>query len=283
MIITYDLKISCELYDKSATLYKDDFIPPRAVILYFHSGGLLYGSRKDLPSYHIKEMCAAGLAILAIDYVLAPAVKLSEITRDVNSSINWYLNNRMTIFSAPLPYFLWGRSAGGYLCLLTLKSNFDESPAGILSYYGYGLLCDDWYRSPSEFYCRYPRVSKECLSQLSSHPCSFLSIDSAFPAYVYLRQQGIWSSVFSDKDIALIADFSLRGYEPSIKTCPMFFAHSTNDTDVPFSEFSALIRKFESASRYVVSITSHDFDRDTDSPLTKGVISESISFINSAL
>ena len=49
----------------------------------------------------------------------------------MNSSINWYLNNRADIFSSDLPYFLWGRSAGGYLCLLTLNYEHDEAPAGI--------------------------------------------------------------------------------------------------------------------------------------------------------
>ena len=36
---------------------------------------------------------------------------------------------------SPLPFFLWGRSAGAYLCLITAgHSNLPEKPAGLISY-----------------------------------------------------------------------------------------------------------------------------------------------------
>ena len=49
MLITNDLRIPCALYEKGATLYKDDQVKTRAVILYFHGGGLIYGNRNDMP------------------------------------------------------------------------------------------------------------------------------------------------------------------------------------------------------------------------------------------
>ena len=36
-------------YSKHVTVYTDPHIAARARILYFHGGGLLYGSRKDRP------------------------------------------------------------------------------------------------------------------------------------------------------------------------------------------------------------------------------------------
>ena len=35
-------------YDKSAIIYFDQKITPKACILYFHGGGLLYGHKDDL-------------------------------------------------------------------------------------------------------------------------------------------------------------------------------------------------------------------------------------------
>ncbi len=283
MIISNTVKIPCQQYEKAATVYFDDSQKQEAAILYFHGGGLIYGSRTDLPEYHIKSLCSAGFAIVALDYVLAPAARIDEIVKDAASSVDWFLETRETLFSAALPYFLWGRSAGAYLCLLMLKEHFPQTPAGIISYYGYGLLCDGWFNSPSEFYNRYPLVSKDCLGALSTQPCAFLSIDSCFPAYVHLRQTGGWSQLFAREDGSRLEDtFSLRDFVPDVKI-PSFFAHSTNDTDVPFSEFTALVKKFPDSRRNVVSAHIHDFDRDTDSPFARALIDDTLSFIQSSL
>lgn len=284
MIISKDISIPCQQYEKAATLYYDDFQPPKAAILYLHGGGLIYGSRKDLPEYHINALCSAGFAIVAMDYVLAPAAKIDEIVNDVSSSITWFLENCERLFSRPLPYFLWGRSAGAYLCLLMLKERFSSPPSGIVSYYGYGLLCDAWFNSPNEFYNRYPLVSKDCLGALATSPCGVKSIDACFPAYVHLRQTGGWSTLFASEDGSRLEDsFSLRDFVPPADICPMFFAHSTNDTDVPFSEFTALAKKFPGSSRNVVSAHVHDFDRDTGSPFARALISDTLFFLLSSL
>ena len=41
-------------YDKSAIIYFDQKITPKACILYFHGGGLLYGHKDDLPEGHLR-------------------------------------------------------------------------------------------------------------------------------------------------------------------------------------------------------------------------------------
>ena len=91
---------------------------PKACILYFHGGGLLYGNRNDLPEKHLKTLTEAGYAIAAFDYPLAPAAKLDLIMEDVCASINHYIENSIAYVESKLPYFLWGRSAGAYLCLI---------------------------------------------------------------------------------------------------------------------------------------------------------------------
>ena len=47
-----ELSIPNQIYEKHATIYYDTDIPPKACILYFHGGGLLYGTRTDLPELH---------------------------------------------------------------------------------------------------------------------------------------------------------------------------------------------------------------------------------------
>lgn len=284
MLQASEISIPSPLYEKHATIYSDNALSPKACILYFHGGGLLYGSRDDLPTYHLEALCSQAYVIIALDYPLAPAAKISDIMEDVQSSISWYLDFRQQLFLSPLPYFLWGRSAGAYLCLLSLKYELREAPSGILSYYGYGLLRDGWFNSPNAFYNQYPPVSPGCLSSLSSEIHSSVPLETHFVIYVYLRQKGLWSSFFSSPDTAdLLSSYSLRELPHEKTNCPIFFAHSTSDPDVPFAEFSALINKFPNNRRFVVAEQPHDFDRNTNEGFTKELLEESILFLSDCL
>ncbi len=151
------IEISNALYKKHATVYADSSATPRACILYFHGGGLLYGERDDLPKLHIDTLTGAGYIIISYDYPLAPAAKLNTILDDVSSSISHYVECSDMYGGSELPFFLWGRSAGAYLCLLAAaQGDLPTAPKGILSYYGYGFLCDGWFEAPSSFYCSLP-------------------------------------------------------------------------------------------------------------------------------
>ncbi len=78
----------------------------------------MYGSRLDLPQLHVNNLTNAGYLIISFDYPLAPAAKIDIILKSVIDSINHYILNWSLYVSQELPYFLWGRSAGAYLCLL---------------------------------------------------------------------------------------------------------------------------------------------------------------------
>ena len=124
MLEKKEFEIPSEKFKKGATLYTDSDTPVKAAIIYFHGGGLLYGRRKDLPRPHLNTLTQAGYAIIAFDYPLAPAAKLEMIMNDVESSIQYYIDHSDELIKNPkssegsLPYFLWGRSAGAYLCLI---------------------------------------------------------------------------------------------------------------------------------------------------------------------
>ena len=113
-----ELLICSTPYLKSATVYSDTDVTLKACILYFHGGGLLYGQRDDLPPLHIERMTKAGYVIVSYDYPLAPAAKLDMILDDVCSSIAHYVEHPGLYCEGELPFYLWGRSAGAYLCLL---------------------------------------------------------------------------------------------------------------------------------------------------------------------
>ena len=282
-------KISLETFcykktniELQATLYRNTKKTTRATLLYFHGGGLLYGKRTDLPEYHIDTFCDAGYSILAFDYRLAPVTKLAHILDDVKDAIIWYLDNRTHLFYSKCPYFLWGRSAGAYLCLLAERMDLPENPIGILSYYGYTFVNDYWYNQPNPYYAQFPAVDSETISSICKEGETAEGLlDTRYSLYVYARQTGKWISMLIDNSIEdfyklysfkKITDFN---YYP-----PVFLAHSFHDTDVPFAETQVLSPLLPKSHLFVASAKTHDFDKDTTCDDTLSLIEESICFMN---
>lgn len=280
LLKTITIRLQTEPFEKKATVYFDPKAKARACLLYFHGGGLLYGMREDLPELHKETMVNAGYAVISFDYPLAPAAKIDEILADVKASINTYISSP-ELFSLPsVPYVLWGRSAGAYLCLLAAaRGDFPVSPAGILSYYGYGFLCDEWFTAKSPYYNSLPPVDVSALSALPETIHTEGPLDTHYMAYVYARQSGNWMSLFFEgREKFFYLNDTLRVCEKL--PYPLFAAHSTGDTDVPFTEFQELTRRYHAAS-YIVSGSTHDFDRDTESPFTRELLENSVRFLDS--
>src|SRR5699024_12695800 len=54
---------------------------------------------------------------------------------------------------------------------------------------------------------------------------------------------------------------------------------STNDPDVPYSEFLALCEKYQPA-RFISAGNVHDFDRDEEAPETSRLLEETVKFLD---
>ena len=278
MIQKKDIQLCTSSYDKHASIYTDTNIVSRAAILYFHGGGLLYGSRNDLPDTHIRTLVKTGYTILSFDYPLAPAAKIDLILEDVCASIQEYCTHSEQFTDTPLPYFLWGRSAGAYLCLLAAAfGEFTTSPSGILSFYGYGFLCDSWFHQPSDYYLSVPEIPAVCLSKIPSNLHADGDLSTHFSTYVYARQSGKWLDLIYEGRLKFFyPNYTLRTYPPL--PCPLFCAHSTNDTDVPFAEFIELTSHY-TAVKYINSGSMHDFDRDEAAASTGRLLEATLGFL----
>lgn len=279
MLTIQQLHMPNECYDKHATIYRDQDIRPRACIFYFHGGGLLYGMRTDLPSKHIELLTKAGYIIVAFDYPLAPAAKLDQIFADVCGSVNTFAKNMESYLGCHLPYILWGRSAGAYLSLLAAaKGKLEQKPAGILSYYGYGFLCDHWFETPSQHYCSLPAVDASCMEACGGRIHAEGSLDTHYMFYVYARQTGTWKElIYEGRDKFFYLNHTLRTCDRL--PCPLFCAHSTDDPDVPYAEFLELCSRF-SPTRFIAASEEHDFDRDEDSPVTATLLEKTLAFLD---
>lgn len=181
-----------------------------------------------------------------------------------------------------LPFFLWGRSAGAYLCLLAAaQGDLPTAPKGILSYYGYGFLCDGWFDTPSSFYCSLPPVEASCLDNAGTELRAFGSLDTHYSIYVYARQTGRWRALlYEGREKYFYLDYTLRTC--TSLPCPLFCAHSTNDPDVPYEEFLALTGRY-AAKQFIAAGSTHDFDRVEEDPFTGSLLEETLKFLEEAL
>lgn len=283
MLHKTDWELSGSLFSKYATIYLDtDYLDTdqelRGCILYFHGGGLLYGDRHDLPLLHLNTLTQAGYAIIAFDYPLAPAAKLDMILGDVCASIQSFIEESPGRFGRLLPYYLWGRSAGAYLCLLAAaKGNLTILPRAVLSFYGYGFLCDGWFDSPSKYYCSLPSVPASCLDAVPQDIHAAGDLDTHYSVYVYARQTGKWADLlYEGRKKYFFLDYSLRTCEKF--PCPLFCAHSIKDPDVPYNEFLELCSRYN-AQRFIASCDMHDFDRDESNAFTGRLLEAVIKFL----
>ncbi len=66
-----------------------DSVSNAPVIVYLHSGGLIFGTRDWLPAEQIEYWRSAGFSVVNLDYRLAPETKLADIVEDVRDGIRW--------------------------------------------------------------------------------------------------------------------------------------------------------------------------------------------------
>jgi acetyl esterase/lipase len=250
-----------------ANLYRTTIVDAlvKPTILYFHGGGLLYGTRDDVPDPYLRMLTSSGHNVISFDYPLAPESNLSVILDSVIKAISWFNQHAVTTLQLfNTRYFLFGRSAGAYLCLLAanrIRKSEYKSPEAILAYYGYASLDFNDFRTPSKYYRTYPLVDEIIVQSLiKSEPISFAPIEQRFALYLYARQSGKWLQ-FLLNETDQILDYSLSDHD-LLMLPPTFLAASTTDEDVPFKASKELSKKIPNSTLHTVYGLQHDFDRD---------------------
>lgn len=244
-------------------------------IFYFHGGGFLFGSKEDLPQYHIDRITQAGYDIYSFDYPLAPETKFPEIVASTMGCIEAYAKK------VAKPYFLWGRSAGAYLCLLIASKGLGRKPKGIVSYYGYGFLTLDWYDKPNDFYLQYPPVDKDLAESLINENVVYsYPVHPRFLLYLYSRQKGNWLEyIWDGSKEEFLKEYSLKDSDFNHYP-PVLLAHGIGDNDVPYEESKKLSERIKNSKFISFNADIHDFDRDESDKNTKELLDRTIKFLD---
>lgn len=234
------------------------------LIIYIHGGGLIYGSKDDLPLVHIEKFTQLGFNILALDYPLIPESSLKTLLNSLEDGINWGLST----FANDDNFILFGRSAGAYLSLVLSAKFLEKKPKAIISFYGYYSLMDKELNKPSDFYTQYPLLDDVMIAPLiQKKPLFNAPIEQRFPIYLSYRQRGVWISKMLDQ-ITNVENFSLT--DDDIRALPpLFIAASKDDQDVPYTQSSHLHDLATQSELCTITNLPHDFDRLVDDVQTK--------------
>lgn len=253
--------LSFQNVDLQATFYRPTDAELKTTILYFHGGGFVFGSRKDLPQQYIELLASSGIGILAIDYPLAPETKLATILKTTSEIMDWLINHFLPEFNQE-HYFMMGRSAGAFLALANglYANHLDVQPLGIISLYGYFNLNDASFSVPNRHYLKYPKVNDQTVAaQIQKEPLVESENQNRYLLYLAARQKGDWLNLFlSSSDQK--RKFSLS--KEDLKSLPsLFISAATGDPDIPVRQSRQLANFHPDATLKLFEVDEHDFDR----------------------
>ena len=104
---------------------------PYPVVVMIHGGGWARGGRFDMGlSKWAGYLAEAGLAVVSIDYRLAPATTYPDSFQDCLDAVDWVVDRAAEYDLDPGRMGLWGDSAGGHLVLLVATSQTNPAFTG---------------------------------------------------------------------------------------------------------------------------------------------------------
>jgi acetyl esterase/lipase len=233
-----------------ADLFRPAAPGPHPVVLWIHGGALVFGDRGMLPREQLERYLGAGLAVVSIDYRLAPETKLDGILEDLDAAHAWLQREGPSLGIDPRRLAVVGHSAGGYLALMA-GVRFRPRPRAVVSFYGYGDVAGPWYSRPDPGYLREPAVSpEEAERAVGREPIAQGDEARRFAFYRYLRQRGLWPRLVAGLD----PDREPRAFDPVCPARnvapdfpPTLLLHGDRDADVPHERSGEMARALRAA------------------------------------
>lgn len=223
---------------------------PSAFAIYFHGGGLVYGSKSDIPLKLVTMLNNHNISVIALDYPLAPNHSLNEI---INTTLENYYELKNQII-ADMPYMMIGRSAGSFLMFQLINKLIQQKeqlPNKIINFYGFYNLDDLIHSQINHTQSLHIDISQYNITD----PMTDDPQMSRYLLYLYGRQNNQIKSFFkvNTYEEFIIPSEILSKFPPSFNTA------STSDEEVPFKCSKNLSKIIPNSVFYPVYYFEHDF------------------------
>lgn len=233
-------------------IYSTDTSHPKYMI-YLHGGGLIYGSKSDLPENLTQVFLKHGYTVLALDYLLAPNSQLADIIASLAETFQLLKDELIQ----QQPFSLCGRSAGGYLMVQLTKHLVSQqlSPTCLINFYGYTDLTFITQQRPLQL----KQITTSAITAIDQKtPLWDDPFLSRYLLYHYACQHQLLAKFYglsetSDWTAYSVTAEELRSFPPCFSTA------SSSDEEVPF-RYSKFIGRFIPESTFSpVYYLQHDF------------------------
>ncbi|MBP1047050.1 alpha/beta hydrolase [Enterococcus sp. BWM-S5] len=226
-------------------------------MIYFHGGGLVYGSKNDLPKELKQLFLDKGYTVITMDYLLTPNNTLTELFSALVQTFHAICDQ---IEHAPFSFC--GRSAGSYLMLLLtrylIENEPEEQPEQLINFYGYTDLS---FITSERKLVDIPVTEKEIQAIDTTSPVWDDPLLQRYLLYIYAVQHQKLASYYGITE-QTSADFTITETQRQ-PFPPIFSTASTADQEVPFHYSKALIRKNTRDMFVPVYYLKHDFLKET--------------------
>lgn len=236
------------------------------IMVYFHGGGLVYGSKSDLPHELVTLFNKKNYTVIAIDYLLAPNSDLKTILQGLQESFQELREDWLR----QRPFSFCGRSAGSYLLLLLtrwLQQKQVTLPKRLVTFYGYyDLAFIDTPRNLSPV-----SIKQEQLKRIDTmNPCWDDPTLQRYLLYLYGVEHSQLATYYG-VTAANQEDFQLSLSQ--LATFPPIFATaSSSDQEVPFKYSKTLGRLSPENQFKAVYYLPHDFLKESQHPEVQAVL-----------
>ncbi|GAA6007141.1 hypothetical protein JCM10207_001523 [Rhodosporidiobolus poonsookiae] len=258
-------------YDLPETASAEQPVP---ILVWWHGGGLLQGSRKTIWPHLVRAPALHNLCVVSPDYRLAPQTRLPDILEDIASLLSFIRSDKFVAATGgrvdPSKVIVSGGSAGGWLALLAgTGTGFEaaglappEKPLAIAAIYPITDLMDPFWVTKQHPVSYAKRVFTE------SEMAEYLDPNSAKTTFVppgstrsefytYMVQEGILANLLLDgtgldPSAFSIARSILSGAVDPVP--PIYIVHGSIDDKVPPSQSLDVVAALEKKG------VEHDFE-----------------------
>ncbi|GAA5881183.1 hypothetical protein JCM16303_004832 [Sporobolomyces ruberrimus] len=240
------------------------------VVVWFHGGGLLQGSRKTPYSHLTRAPSKYNLALISADYRLAPQTRFPQILSDLTSLFTYILSPAFETATKGVfdvsRIVTCGSSAGGWLSLLSgLKIGFEESGQeweqklgdgrvkGVVGIYPITTVEDKFWHTKQHPVSYFDRVLEEPeMREYLDPKAKEISSNEDDPdrnkMYTYMIQEGILQNLLLDGTKVDPSAFTVAKAVRSGKTVspvpPTYLVHGTADDKVPHNQSVEVVEAF---------------------------------------
>ncbi|KAK8845290.1 hypothetical protein IAR55_006003 [Kwoniella newhampshirensis] len=225
------------------------------ILIWFHGGGLLQGTRKGIWPHLRNAPAKHGLCLVSADYRLAPQTRLPGIMADLVAVMKFLRSPDFAALTGDSvdqgKIVVSGGSAGGWLALLIGSGvgfeacglDAPEKPLGIAPIYPISDLLDPFWTTKQHPVSYFPRIIDR--SELEAYldpraaPTSFSTLDSPRSVfYHYMVQEGILQDLLLEGTGIDPKEFSIAPAIASGKATvpPTYITHGSIDDKVPIRQ-----------------------------------------------